>query len=103
MSRPSISNQKAELQPPQSAIPSTAIDRILRVSDVTSATGLGRNTIYRWMNEGLFPLPIDLGGCRVGWRQSDIKAWIESRPLVRSVRLSRNVTPWQTREIRVGK
>ncbi len=76
----------------------STIDRILRISDVITATGLGRNTIYRWMNDGQFPLPVDLGGCRVGWRLSDVRAWIESRPVVKTVRLSRNVPPWQMRK-----
>ncbi len=100
MSRIPSSIQKSQPSPPPSGTSSvTTIDRILRVSDVIEATGLGRNTIYRWMNEGQFPLPLDLGGCRVGWRQSDIRAWIESRPHVKTIRVSRNAAPWRAKKV----
>lgn len=100
MSRIPSSIQKSQPSPPPSGTSSvTTIDRILRVSDVIEATGLGRNTIYRWMNEGRFPLPLDLGGCRVGWRQSDIRAWIESRPHVKTIRVSRNAAPWRAKKV----
>ncbi|HKY22260.1 MAG TPA: AlpA family phage regulatory protein [Vicinamibacterales bacterium] len=66
----------------------------MRLVEVCEATGLGRNTLYRWMNEGRFPLAFDLGGCRIGWRQSEIRAWIESRPRCRSIRINRGAVPW---------
>ena len=54
-------------------------DRILRRSAVDGITGLGRSTIYDWMARGEFPKPVQLGARLVGWRESDIRAWLESR------------------------
>lgn len=75
--------------------PEQPLDRILRLTEVIHATGLGRNTIYRQMNEGLFPLAVELGGCRVGWRQSAIRAWIDSRPTNTQVRTKPRHAPWE--------
>lgn len=54
-------------------------DKILRRPDVEDITGLGRSTIYDWMKKGEFPKPVKLGSRAVGWRESDIVAWLESR------------------------
>lgn len=80
---------------PVQSPPSSLFDRLMRIGEVQAVTGLGRNTIYTWMSAGKFPLPIDLGGCRVAWRASDIAGWIASRPRVKSVRIKRGVRPWE--------
>lgn len=54
-------------------------ERILRLQEVMERTGIGRTCIYNWMNEGLFPRSIHLGAKAVGWLESEIDAWIESR------------------------
>ncbi len=59
-------------------------DTILRRDDVERVTGLGRSTIYDWMAKGEFPAPIKLGGRAVGWPESEIAAWLESRKAGRS-------------------
>jgi len=56
-------------------------ERLLRVRDVLTRIPVGRATLYKWMNKGAFPQPLKLGGGIVAWRQSDIDAWIESRPM----------------------
>lgn len=89
--------------PPAHPTSPSGIDRILRVSDVRAATGLGRNTIYSWIKDGDFPAPVSLGGKRVGWRQSAVIAWIESRPVAKSIRISRDATPWQPKPTDVGR
>ncbi|PKQ01148.1 MAG: AlpA family transcriptional regulator [Alphaproteobacteria bacterium HGW-Alphaproteobacteria-13] len=46
----------------------------------TSLTvGLGRSTIYRWMAEGRFPKPVQLGGYAVAWAEEEIETWISDR------------------------
>ena len=55
------------------------IDKILRRPAVEAATGLSRSTIYQMMSTGLFPKPIRLGPRAVGWRESDLSAWLEER------------------------
>lgn len=55
-------------------------DRIVRVREVLRVTGLGRSTLYLRVRQGAFPAPIALGGRAVGWRWSDVAAWIAARP-----------------------
>lgn len=54
-------------------------DKIIRRPDVERITGLGRSTIYDWMARGEFPQPVKLGARAVGWRESDIQAWLDAR------------------------
>ncbi len=54
-------------------------ERILRRRKVEDRTGLSRSTIYDWMSRGEFPQPVKLGARAVGWRESDLLAWLESR------------------------
>ena len=53
--------------------------KILRRKDVEEIVGLSRSTIYKLMSTGAFPSSIRLGPRAVGWRLSDIEAWIEFR------------------------
>ena len=57
----------------------TMKDMIFRRPKVERITGLSRSTLYAMMAEGEFPKPIKLGKRAVGWRESDIAAWLESR------------------------
>jgi prophage regulatory protein len=53
--------------------------RLLRLRDVQHRVGLGRSTIYRWMEEAKFPRPHPIGDHSVRWLESDIDAWIVSK------------------------
>ncbi|CAN2528752.1 helix-turn-helix transcriptional regulator [Burkholderia pseudomallei] len=53
--------------------------KILRISSVLDCVGVKKTTLYRWIKEGNFPAPIQLGARSVGWRQCDVEQWIESR------------------------
>lgn len=55
-------------------------DYILRLPQVKARTGLSRTTIYTAIARGTFPEPVALGRRAVGWTESSIAAWIESRP-----------------------
>lgn len=57
-----------------------SVDRILRRPEVERVTGLARSTIYQAMASDAFPAPVRIGERAVGWRESDILAWLESRP-----------------------
>lgn len=57
---------------------SAATDRFMRIDEVISITGLGRNTIYTRMREGTFPRQVRLGPNSVAWLQSDISKWMTS-------------------------
>lgn len=54
-------------------------DRILRRKDVEELTGLSRSTIYRHVGAGTFPAPIKLTERLIGWRESTISGWMDSR------------------------
>ncbi len=54
--------------------------RILRLNEVKVLTGLSRSTIYAEIAKGNFPKQVKLTGARsVGWHESAIVQWIESR------------------------
>ena len=52
---------------------------IKRLNGVISMVGLSRSTIYSLMAADKFPKSISLGARSVGWLESDIQAWIDSR------------------------
>lgn len=53
--------------------------KVLRLCKVKDRTGLSRSTIYAMMKNRTFPQNIQLGIRSVGWLESDIQGWIESR------------------------
>lgn len=54
-------------------------ERIYRLPDVLTRTGLSRSTLYAMCAEGTFPAPIKLGLRAVGWAETEINAWLDSR------------------------
>ena len=57
----------------------TTGDRILRVREVSERVGLCRTTIWSLTKQGSFPRSVRLTDYAVGWRASDIDAWIRDR------------------------
>ena len=53
--------------------------RIIRWPEVHERVGYCRTNIYYLIQSGDFPAPIKLGSRAVGWLESDIENWIESR------------------------
>ena len=55
--------------------------RILRRRQVEKYAGIGsKATLYRLIQAGDFPKPIQLGVRAVGWRREEVDEWIASRP-----------------------
>ena len=54
--------------------------KLLRIKQVIEATGLSRMTLWRLEKAGHFPARRQLGANSVAWLESDVTAWIESRP-----------------------
>jgi prophage regulatory protein len=52
-------------------------DRIVRCGEVGWLTGLGRTTIWRREREGKFPARVRLSAGAVGYRLSEVMAWLE--------------------------
>jgi len=55
-------------------------ERFLRLPKVIAVTGLSRATIWRMEHCGNFPPRYQLGQNSVGWRESQINTWLDSRP-----------------------
>lgn len=53
--------------------------KILRLPKVKEATGLSRSAIYSLIQQKKFPSNIALAPRTVGWLESDITDWIESK------------------------
>jgi len=59
------------------------VERILRLGEVKSRTGLGRSAIYQRIESGTFPRPIPLGvrkdgrATLIGFPESEIQDWIK--------------------------
>jgi prophage regulatory protein len=53
--------------------------KILRKPTVIERVALSGTTIWRLERAGQFPKSIRLAPNRVGWRESDIEAWIAER------------------------
>ena len=54
-------------------------NKIIRLSEVESITGLSSSTIYLRIKENRFPPSVNLGDRAVGWLVSDIEDWIDQR------------------------
>lgn len=55
-------------------------ERLLRLKEVRSLTGLGNSTLYRLISQGRFPKQLHpLGNKIAAWRASEVHAWIAER------------------------
>ena len=52
---------------------------IIRRSEVVGMTGLSSTTLWRLENNGCFPARISLTEKRVGWRRSEVEAWLNAK------------------------
>ena len=50
-------------------------ERLLRLPEVISQTGLNRNSIYQIED---FPKPVKIGARATAWVQSEVQLWIQS-------------------------
>jgi prophage regulatory protein len=57
--------------------------RLIRLKSVIDSTGMARSTIYKYIDEGLFPKPVSLGARSVAWVESEVQDWILCRIKVR--------------------
>jgi len=55
------------------------MSRILRLKEVIELTGMPRSSIYHNMKKGEFPKQVKLTVKSVGWREDDIKKYLDSR------------------------
>ncbi len=67
---PSVSNETIQMQ-----------NRILSEKTVCKQLGVSRVTLWRWENAGHMPRRRQIGPRRVGWLESELEAWLTSRPV----------------------
>lgn len=53
--------------------------RFMRLKEVMSVTGLGRSSIYNYMEADKFPKTVSLGDRAVAWVESEVHEWMEER------------------------
>jgi prophage regulatory protein len=53
---------------------------LLRMRDLRAVYGLVPATVYRWIANGEFPCPVNLGGNSVAWHREEIEEWRCTRP-----------------------
>lgn len=53
--------------------------RLIRLKEVKHATGLGRSTIYKYIEDGNFPKSVSLGERAVAWVESEVLGWIKAK------------------------
>ena len=58
------------------------MERLMRQNEVIARTGLGRTTVWRKEQEGTFPKRRRITDSTIGWLESEISEWIETRPVV---------------------
>lgn len=54
-------------------------DRIVRTKELVHLTGRSRTSIWRDELEGSFPQRVRIGRNAVGWRLSQVMAWLAAR------------------------
>ena len=57
----------------------TVTDRLLTLDEVQRIHPVSRTTRWRMIRRGEFPCPLRLSPGRVGWKESDVRAWLEAR------------------------
>lgn len=54
-------------------------ERLIRLPQVESLTGLKRAHVYGLARRGLFPRPLKIGARASAWQESQVLAWIQDR------------------------
>ena len=58
-----------------------SVPELLTCNDVMKIAGIrSRTTIWRRVQNGNFPAPIDFGAGRIRWKANEIAEWVSSRP-----------------------
>jgi prophage regulatory protein len=71
--------QKISNALPSQALPIKKSTYIIRLRQTIEKTGLSRSTIYNLINAGTFVPKIQISTRAIGFLESDVDAWIESR------------------------
>ena len=50
-----------------------------RFKHLQQELNISRSTIWRWVREGKFPAPVQLGPNVKAWRETDIQNWLDTQ------------------------
>lgn len=75
----------SRLQIAHTTLRRNAAERIVRMPELKTRVGLSRSTIYEAIKNKAFPPSVPLGPRAVGWFESDIDRWLNSRVGARNV------------------
>ena len=67
----------------QQPTPANTADSLIRLPAVLARIGLKQSRLYELIQSGDFPAPVRLGVRAVAWRESEVSAWIATRPTAR--------------------
>lgn len=56
--------------------------KLIDLKTVLNIYPVSRATLYRQINAGVFPEPVQIGARRVAWRQEEVQAHINELPKV---------------------
>ena len=57
-------------------------DRLLAFDEVLARVPFSRVRIWQLVRDGEFPAPVQMGARKIAFRESQIRDWIDSRPIV---------------------
>lgn len=55
------------------------MQRLLKLPEVMSVTGLSRSSIYSFIQNNKFPASVPLGARAVGWLESEVNEWVQQK------------------------
>ncbi len=71
---------KQKSRPGTMAAEQRCLDRLIFRRELINTVGVSYVTVWSWMRAGTFPRGRDIGG-RTAWIESEVAAWIASRPI----------------------
>ncbi len=57
---------------------------LLTAKEVCGLLKMGRTTLWRWVNAGVFPAPRSVGPKCIRWTRAEVEAWIDGRTLAKA-------------------
>lgn len=57
-------------------------ETLIRKKEVLRMTGIASGSLYYMRKTGQFPEGVKLSKRNIGWRKSEVEAWISSRPSI---------------------
>jgi prophage regulatory protein len=74
------STKQVLIKDPAAVHGTKAAGEVIRRKELCRITGLSMTTLWRQEREGYFPARIRLTNHSVGWRRSEVEAWLATRP-----------------------